>query len=256
MPARSPASKAVVRTQRPGGPSVEHTRIIIRLSRWHRSDSTTTRVDRLSGRARPPSDPAPHRVASGREDDAPARAAGAVWFDRALRRARLAGSSTAGFCDRLFGPAEEIGQKSGEVVGLLDGAYLLHDRGARLKGVTGRLRGRRPPIHVVGTGSSALRLASGSRGIRAGRLERGPFQPRELRSLLEFSRRHPGIRSPATCTKSDSAVAEGTGGGRTLAGVSTGRSRWDQPVASAAKSTTSATARASRPGCSRGVRRR
>jgi hypothetical protein len=55
---------------------------------------------------------------------------------------------------------------------LLDEAHLLHDWAGRLKGVWDRLRRRKVPVHVVATGSSALRLAAGSRESLAGRFER------------------------------------------------------------------------------------
>ena len=76
------------------------------------------------------------------------------------------------FLDRLFGQAEEIAASRGRSVVLLDEAHLLHDWAGRLKGYTDRIRRHRIPIHVVATGSSALRLASGSRETLAGRFER------------------------------------------------------------------------------------
>jgi uncharacterized protein len=55
---------------------------------------------------------------------------------------------------------------------LLDEAQFMPDWGARLKAVWDRWRRREIPIDVVATGSSALRLASGSRESLAGRFER------------------------------------------------------------------------------------
>lgn len=52
------------------------------------------------------------------------------------------------------------------------GAHLLPNWAARLKGEWDRLRRRHLPVHVVATGSSALRLAAGSRESLAGRFER------------------------------------------------------------------------------------
>lgn len=60
----------------------------------------------------------------------------------------------------------------GRVVLLLDEVHILPEWAARLKGEWDRLRRRRLPVHVVATGSSALRLARGSRESLAGRFER------------------------------------------------------------------------------------
>lgn len=77
-----------------------------------------------------------------------------------------------GFWERLWTDAEAKAAASGRAVVLLDEAHLLRDWAARLKGVADRLHRRRTPIHVVATGSSALRLAAGSRESLAGRFER------------------------------------------------------------------------------------
>jgi hypothetical protein len=77
-----------------------------------------------------------------------------------------------GFWERLFGGAEETAASQGRAIVLLDEAHLLHDWGARLKGITDSFRRRKVPIHVVATGSSALRLAAGSHESLAGRFER------------------------------------------------------------------------------------
>lgn len=76
------------------------------------------------------------------------------------------------FWERTFGKAEETAASQGRAVVFLDEAHLLHDWSARLKAVTDRFRRRRIPIHVVATGSSALRLGAGSRESLAGRFER------------------------------------------------------------------------------------
>lgn len=55
---------------------------------------------------------------------------------------------------------------------LLDEAHLPADWASHLKGEWDRVRRRKLPIHVVATGSSALRLAAGSRESLAGRFER------------------------------------------------------------------------------------
>lgn len=77
-----------------------------------------------------------------------------------------------GFLDRLLAQAEAQATSHGSAVVLLDEAHMLHDWAARLKGYADRIRRRRIPIHLVATGSSALRLASGSRETLAGRFER------------------------------------------------------------------------------------
>jgi uncharacterized protein len=77
-----------------------------------------------------------------------------------------------GFWERIFGQAEDLAASRGRAVVLLDEAHLLHDWAARLKGTTDRFRRRKIPVHVVATGSSALRLAVGSRESLAGRFER------------------------------------------------------------------------------------
>lgn len=77
-----------------------------------------------------------------------------------------------GFWERLFGQAEERANSKGRAFVLLDEVHLLHDWAARLKGITDRFRRRKIPVHVVATGSSALRLTSGSRETLAGRFER------------------------------------------------------------------------------------
>ncbi len=81
-------------------------------------------------------------------------------------------ASLPGFWERLWTRAEEILAAQGRAVVLLDEAHLLPNWAPRLKGEWDRLRRRRSPVHVVATGSSALRLAAGSRESLAGRFER------------------------------------------------------------------------------------
>jgi len=76
-----------------------------------------------------------------------------------------------GFWQRLWTDVERRAQ-AGRVVVLLDEIHLLADWATRLKGEWDRLRRRDRPIHVVATGSSALRLGRGSRESLAGRFER------------------------------------------------------------------------------------
>jgi uncharacterized protein len=77
-----------------------------------------------------------------------------------------------GFWERIWVRAEETASREGVAFVLLDEAHLLHDWATRMKGEWDRLRRRKRPIHVVATGSSALRLAAGSRESLAGRFER------------------------------------------------------------------------------------
>ena len=76
-----------------------------------------------------------------------------------------------GFWERCWTEAEARAQR-GTTVLLLDEMHHLPDWAARLKGQWDRLRRRRLPVHVVATGSSALRVATGSRESLAGRFER------------------------------------------------------------------------------------
>ncbi len=77
-----------------------------------------------------------------------------------------------GFWERLWIRAEEVAADKGRAVVLLDEAHVLHNWAARLKGEWDRLRRKRRAVNVVATGSSALRLAAGSRESLAGRFER------------------------------------------------------------------------------------
>jgi hypothetical protein len=77
-----------------------------------------------------------------------------------------------GFWERLWSDAESVAAQQGRAVVMLDEAHLLSDWAGRLKTVWDRLRRRRLPIHIVATGSSALRLGAGSRESLAGRFER------------------------------------------------------------------------------------
>lgn len=77
-----------------------------------------------------------------------------------------------GFWDRFWNRAETRARPGEPAVVLIDEVQHLHDWGARVKGEWDRLRRRRVPIHVVLTGSSALRIGSGSRESLAGRFER------------------------------------------------------------------------------------
>ncbi len=81
-------------------------------------------------------------------------------------------ASLPGFLERLLGAAEEFTSVRGKAIVLLDEVHLLADWAARLKGYSDRIRRRKLPIHIVATGSSALRVGAGSRESLAGRFER------------------------------------------------------------------------------------
>jgi predicted AAA+ superfamily ATPase len=77
-----------------------------------------------------------------------------------------------GFWERVWARAEETASSEGRAVVLLDEVHLVHDWAGHLKAEWDRLRRKKRPVHVVATGSSALRLAAGSRESLAGRFER------------------------------------------------------------------------------------
>ncbi len=81
-------------------------------------------------------------------------------------------AAVPGFWERLWVRAQEAAAREGRAVVLLDEAHMLPDWAARLKGEWDRLRRRKLAVHVVATGSSALRLGAGSRESLAGRFER------------------------------------------------------------------------------------
>src|SRR5215472_19262796 len=76
-----------------------------------------------------------------------------------------------GFWERRWAEAEERA-KNGNTVLLLDEVHRLSGWAERLKSQWDRVRRRHIPIHVVATGSSALRVTTGSRESLAGRFER------------------------------------------------------------------------------------
>ena len=77
-----------------------------------------------------------------------------------------------GFWEGVWTRAEATARSLGRVVVLLDEVHVLGDWATRLKGEWDRVRRRQVAVHVVATGSSALRLARGSRESLAGRFER------------------------------------------------------------------------------------
>jgi predicted AAA+ superfamily ATPase len=77
-----------------------------------------------------------------------------------------------GFWGGVWTRAEATARTHSRAVVLLDEVHVLGDWAVRLKGEWDRLRRRQVPVHVVATGSAALRLARGSRESLAGRFER------------------------------------------------------------------------------------
>jgi len=95
-----------------------------------------------------------------------------------------------GFWERQWAQAEERATHGPAVV-LLDEVHQLSNWAARLKGQWDRARRRRIAIHVVATGSSALRVATGSRESLAGRFERLTLSHWPAASLAETFHRSP-----------------------------------------------------------------
>lgn len=81
-------------------------------------------------------------------------------------------AAVPGFWERLWLRAEETAANEGMAFVLLDEAHLLHDWARHMKSEWDRVRRKKLPVHVVATGSSALKLAHGSRESLAGRFER------------------------------------------------------------------------------------
>src|SRR5262245_30251676 len=79
-----------------------------------------------------------------------------------------------GYWER-FWTAAEAKAKEGTTVVFLDEIHLLPNWAGSLKGYWDRFRRRHLPIHIVATGSSALRVNAGSRESLAGRFERIVF---------------------------------------------------------------------------------
>lgn len=92
-----------------------------------------------------------------------------------------------GFWERMWSEAEQRAA-SDKVILLFDEIQHLPDWAARLKGAWDRARRLRRRIHIVATGSSALRLDSGSRESLAGRFERLVLSHWSARALAEAFR--------------------------------------------------------------------
>jgi predicted AAA+ superfamily ATPase len=79
-----------------------------------------------------------------------------------------------GFWERIWTQAEARASR-GTAVLLIDEIQHIADWGRRLKGQHDRLKRHKIPLHVVATGSSALRLGGDARESLAGRFERVTF---------------------------------------------------------------------------------
>ncbi|MBI5363007.1 MAG: ATP-binding protein [Planctomycetes bacterium] len=77
-----------------------------------------------------------------------------------------------GYFEQLWTRAEKIAADQGLAVVLVDEVQSLPDWARRLKAEWDRLRRKKLHVSIVATGSSALRLATGSRESLAGRFER------------------------------------------------------------------------------------
>jgi uncharacterized protein len=83
-------------------------------------------------------------------------------------------AAVPGFWDRFWADVEARAH-AGTTVVFLDEVHLLADWATSLKGYWDRFKRRRLPVHIVATGSSALRVSRGSRESLAGRFERITF---------------------------------------------------------------------------------
>jgi len=102
-------------------------------------------------------------------------------------------AALAGYWEQLWARAEAQAAREGRVILLLDEIHLLADWAAQLKAAWDRARRKRLAVHLVATGSSALRLATGSRESLAGRFERltlGHWSASALVDAFGISERH------------------------------------------------------------------
>jgi len=99
----------------------------------------------------------------------------AEYGDRALYAAADAPEAAVPAYWERFWTRTEDKARAGKTIVFLDEIHLLPDWAASLKGYWDRFRRRRLPIHLVATGSSALRVTQGSRESLAGRFERLVF---------------------------------------------------------------------------------
>jgi hypothetical protein len=99
------------------------------------------------------------------------------------------GAAIPGYWERIWTKAGELassgGKRAAPVAVLLDEAHLFPDWARRLKGEWDAIRRRKLPIHIVATGSAALRLGTGSRESLAGRFERSTLTHWSAATLAE-----------------------------------------------------------------------
>ncbi len=81
-------------------------------------------------------------------------------------------ATVPGFWERLWRRVEEMADRGDGPILLLDEVHMLDGWASRLKGEWDRQRRRKRTVKIVATGSSALRLATGSPESLAGRFER------------------------------------------------------------------------------------
>jgi predicted AAA+ superfamily ATPase len=96
-----------------------------------------------------------------------------------------------GFWERIWIEAEQVAAAQGRAVVLLDEVHLFPDWSRRVKAEWDRLKRRKTPVHIVATGSSALRVSAGSRESLAGRFERivlTHWQASSLSEVFKISR--------------------------------------------------------------------
>ena len=99
----------------------------------------------------------------------------ARYGDRALYAAADAPEAgVPGYWERFWADAEAKA-RNGKSVVFLDEIHLVPNWSASLKAYWDRFRRRHLPVHIVATGSSALRVTAGSRESLAGRFERMVF---------------------------------------------------------------------------------
>ncbi|HYV49659.1 MAG TPA: AAA family ATPase [Myxococcaceae bacterium] len=91
-----------------------------------------------------------------------------------------------GFWERLWLRADQAARREGRAVVFLDEVHLLPQWARALKAEFDGIRRLRRPIHVVATGSSALRLDTGSKESLAGRFERITLTHWAASSLVEL----------------------------------------------------------------------
>ncbi|HEX5044579.1 MAG TPA: AAA family ATPase [Candidatus Polarisedimenticolaceae bacterium] len=115
-------------------------------------------------------------------------------------------ASLAGFWERAWAAVREEAVRTGKAAIFLDEVHHLPDWASRLKAEWDRLQREGAPVHVVASGSAALRLTWGSKESLAGRFERlvlghwsardlaGAFALPEEEAALEIVRRgaYPG----------------------------------------------------------------